>query len=314
MRNKILALCGGIGGSKLAFGLSKVLSSEELFFLVNTGDDFIHYNLKICPDLDTLMYTLAGINDRTKGWGVQNESWKTLEKLKFLGDEPWFQLGDKDLATHLRRTSLLNEGRDLSSITLSLSNSFGVKHKILPMSETPVSTMLLTDSGRLSFQEYFVKLRCKPKVKSFEYMGKEEAKIPKLLSKLMAEDVFSGIIICPSNPYLSIDPILSIDKINQFIKQTTSPILTVSPIINNESVKGPTSKIMKELGEESSVKTIADHYKDITDLLMIDTKDRKSISGIHSIQVKTDSIYMQTNDDKISLAKSCLDILQSEGV
>ena len=314
MRNKILALCGGIGGSKSAFGLSKVLSSEELFFLVNTGDDFIHYNLKICPDLDTLMYTLAGINDRTKGWGLQNESWKTLKKLKLLGDDPWFKLGDKDLATHLRRTSLLNEGRDLSSITLSLSKSFGVKHKIFPMSETPISTMLLTDSGRLSFQEYFVKFRCKPKVESFEYIGKEEAKIPKLLSNLMAEDIFSGIIICPSNPYLSIDPILSIDKIKQFIKQTASPILTVSPIINNESVKGPTSKIMKELGEESSVKTIADHYKDITDLLIIDTKDRKNTSGIHSMKIKTESIYMKTNDDKISLAKSCLDILQSEGI
>jgi len=314
MKSKILALCGGIGGSKLAFGLSKILPPEKLFFLVNTGDDFIHHNLKICPDLDTLMYTLAEINDKVKGWGIQNESWNTMESLKALGAESWFQLGDKDLATHLRRTSLLNEGKNLSYITQYLSKLLGVKHKIFPMSETPVSTMLITDLGRLSFQEYFVKLGCKPKVKSLEYIGKEKAQIPRSLNRIMLEDLFSGIIICPSNPYLSIDPILSIDKINKYLTKTTSPILTVSPIINNESIKGPTSKIMKELGKDSSIKTISDHYEELTDILIVDKKDRNNFSEINSVHIETGSIYMESNDDKISLAKRCLEILEGVSV
>ena len=314
MKTKILALCGGIGGAKLAFGLSKILSTEKLILLVNTGDDFIHHNLKICPDIDTVMYTLAEINDKVNGWGIQNETWNTLESLKKLGADSWFQLGDKDLATHLRRTSLLNEGKKLSFITQHLSSFFGVNHKIFPMSETPVSTMLITDFGRLSFQEYFVKLRCKPKVKSLEYVGREEAKIPKSLDKMILENLFSGIIICPSNPYLSIDPILSINKIKKYLKETTSPVLVVSPIINNKSVKGPTSKIMKELGKDPSVQTIADHYQEITDVLMIDNKDLNNISKINSMSVETDSIYMGDNVKKISLAKRCLELLEGMSV
>ena len=216
MKRAILAICGGIGGAKLAFGLSKVLPPEELVFLVNTGDDFTYLNFQISPDLDTVMYTLAGVNDPKRGWGLKNETWKSLKALKEYGVDTWFQLGDKDLATHIQRTQLLEEGKKLSEVTKLLCTSLGVEHLIIPMSESPVRTLVTTDKGKLAFQEYFVKFRCKPKVKKISYIGSNTAEIPKVLKKLIDENRFSGVIICPSNPYLSIDPILSIPELKLF--------------------------------------------------------------------------------------------------
>ncbi|MCH2264618.1 MAG: 2-phospho-L-lactate transferase [SAR86 cluster bacterium] len=312
MKSGILAICGGIGGAKLAFGLSKVLPPEELVYLVNTGDDFTYLNFQISPDLDTLMYTLAEVNDPERGWGLKNETWKNLKALKEYGVDTWFQLGDKDLATHIRRTQLLDEGKKLSEVTKLLCTSLGVKHLIIPMSESPVRTIVTTDKGKLAFQEYFVKFQCKPKVKKISYIGSNKAEIPKVLKKLIDENRFSGVIICPSNPYLSIDPILSIPELNLFLSERNMPVLAVSPIINNASIKGPTSKIMKEMNIEPSVKSIADHYSGLTDILMVDYKDKENIPRLDSVSFVFDSIYMETSSQKINLATKCLEALEGK--
>ena len=310
MKQKILALCGGVGGAKLAYGLSQLTTPKEIVFLVNTGDDFIHLDLHISPDLDTVMYTLAGVNDPKKGWGVKEETWNALGSLKKYGLDTWFQLGDKDLATHIRRTQLLKEGLKLSEVTRNLSSQLGLKHNILPMSESPVQTMIQTDQGKLSFQEYFVKHKCDPKIEKIEFLGSEVAEVPTSLEELIKDDKFTGIIICPSNPYLSVDPILSINKIRTFLLETNIPILAVSPIIDNDSIKGPTAKIMDEMKIETSIKTIAAHYSELINILVIDQKDKDNQANIGSIDYLVDSIYMRNNEDKVSLAKVCLEELR----
>jgi len=310
MKQKTLVLCGGVGGAKLAYGLSKLTAPEEIVFLVNTGDDFIHLDLYISPDLDTVMYTLAGVNDPKKGWGVEEETWNALGSLKKYGLDTWFQLGDKDLATHIRRTQLLKEGLKLSEVTRNLSSQLGLKHKILPMSESPVQTMIQTDQGKLSFQEYFVKHKCVPKIENINFLESEVAEIPTALEELIRGNKFTGVIICPSNPYLSVDPILSIDKIKTFLLETKIPILAVSPIIDNDSIKGPTAKIMEEMKIEPSVDAIAAHYSGLINILVIDKKDKGNQANISSIDYLVESIYMKNNEDKISLAKVCLEELR----
>ena len=310
MKQKILALCGGVGGAKLAYGLSQLITPEEIVFLVNTGDDFIHLDLYISPDLDTVMYTLAGVNDPNKGWGVKEETWNALGSLKKYGLDTWFQLGDKDLATHIRRTQLLKKGLKLSEVTRNLSSQLGLKHNILPMSESPVQTMIQTDQGKLSFQEYFVKHKCNPKIEKINFLGSEVAEIPTSLEEQIKDDKFTGVIICPSNPYLSVDPILSINKIRTFLLETKIPILAVSPIIDNDSIKGPTAKIMDEMNIEPSVNAIAAHYSELINILVIDQKDKDNQANIGSIHYLVDSIYMKNNEDKVSLAKVCLEELR----
>ena len=310
MKQKTLVLCGGVGGAKLAYGLSKLTAPEEIVFLVNTGDDFIHLDLYISPDLDTVMYTLDGVNDPKKGWGVEEETWNALGSLKKYGLDTWFQLGDKDLATHIRRTQLLKEGHKLSEVTRNLSSQLGLKHKILPMSESPVQTMIQTDQGKLSFQEYFVKHKCVPKIENINFLESEVAEIPTALEELIRGNKFTGVIICPSNPYLSVDPILSIDKIKTFLLESKIPILAVSPIIDNDSIKGPTAKIMEEMKIEPSVDAIAAHYSGLINILVIDKKDKDNQANISSIDYLVESIYMENNEDKVSLAKVCLEELR----
>ena len=310
MQSKVLVLCGGVGGGKLAYGLSKIMSPEDIVFLVNTGDDFIHFDLNISPDLDTVMYTLAGLNDPKKGWGLRDETWKNLESLKEYGVDTWFKLGDKDLATHIRRTQLLKDGKKLSDVTRSLSQSLGVQHIILPMSEKPIQTIVKTDQGELAFQEYFVKYQCTPKVKEISNVGCETAEVPIYLKELINKNKFSGVIICPSNPYLSVDPILSINEIKTFLLETDIPILAVSPIIANDSIKGPTSKIMREMNIDPSVESIAQHYSGLIDVLVIDHKDTSCQPVTDSMTYVTDSIYMSNSEEKISLATNCLEQLK----
>ena len=307
MQGKVLALCGGVGGAKLAYGLSKVVPPEEIVFLVNTGDDFIHFDLNISPDLDTVMYTLAELNDPKKGWGLRDETWNNLESLKEYGVDTWFKLGDKDLATHIRRTQLLKDGKKLSDVTKSLSQSLGVQHIILPMSEKPIQTIVKTDQGELAFQEYFVKYQCAPKVKKISNVGCETAEVPIYLKELINKNKLSGVIICPSNPYLSVDPILSINEIKTFLLETSIPILAISPIIANDSIKGPTSKIMREMKINPSVESIAQHYSELIDVLVIDHKDANCQPMTDSMTFIVDSIYMSNSEDKISLATNCLE-------
>jgi len=310
MQGKVLALCGGVGGAKLAYGLSKIVPPEDIVFLVNTGDDFIHFDLNISPDLDTVMYTLAELNDPKKGWGLRDETWNNLESLKEYGVDTWFKLGDKDLATHIRRTQLLKDGKKLSDVTRSLSQSLGVRHTILPMAENPVQTIVKTDQGDLTFQEYFVKYQCAPKVKKISNVGSETAEVPIYLKELINKNKFSGVIICPSNPYLSVDPILSINEIKTFLLETDIPILAVSPIIANDSIKGPTSKIMREMNIDPSVESIAQHYSGLIDVLVIDHKDTSCQPITDSMTYVADSIYMSNSEEKISLATNCLEQLK----
>lgn len=309
MKKKYLALCGGIGGAKLAYGLSKKLSSDELIFIVNTGDDFIHFDLNISPDIDTLIYTLTNMNDHTRGWGIKDETWEFMRILDRIKEDTWFQLGDKDLMTHIKRSFLIKEGGLFSEVITKIAVDFNVNYSIFPMSEIPVSTILETDIGILSFQEYFVKHKCHPAIKEINFRNSINAKVPDSLLQKMQENYFSGIIICPSNPYLSIDPILSVKDIRDFLINRKCPAIAVSPIIKNRAIKGPTVKIMEELDLQVSIDTILDHYKDMIDILLVDHEDKLSFSGRENIQIEFDEILMTDTKTKITLAEACLNLL-----
>ena len=306
MTRTILTLCGGIGGAKLVYGLSQIIPDENLINVVNTGDDFIHYGLNISPDLDTVTYTLAGINDKKKGWGVEKETWAFLNQLKLFEGEDWFQLGDRDLATHIIRTTLLQQGKSLSEVTNFLKSKLGVNNLVVPMSETPVRTLIQTNEGLLSFQEYFVKKKCEPQVLSIEFSGCEEAQLPPILEKLIESKGIEGVIICPSNPFLSIDPILSIKPLKDFLINRNFKVLAISPYIKNDSIKGPSAKIAYELNKEPSPVLIDKHYEEIADALVIDHED-KGLKEEIKMQTYVESIVMRNNKDKQHLAKFCIE-------
>src|SRR6185503_2850541 len=253
IKMKIVALAGGVGGAKLAHGLAQILPPEDLTVIVNTGDDFEHYGLNICPDLDTVCYTLAGLANPTTGWGRINESWNVIENISKLGGPAWFRLGDQDLGTHLERTRRLKGGESLSQITKDFCKAWGIGHTVLPMSDQPVRTIVETEAGELAFQEYFVHHRCEPKVKGFRFEGADRAEaVPEAKAALQSAD---AVVICPSNPWVSIDPILKIIPIKN------KPVYAVSPIIGGETVKGPAAKMYRELGIEPSALAVANHYR-----------------------------------------------------
>jgi LPPG:FO 2-phospho-L-lactate transferase len=257
----VVALAGGVGGAKLVDGLSRVIPPENLTIIVNTGDDFEHLGLKICPDLDTVCYTLAGLANPETGWGRVEETWNTLESLAKLDAPTWFQLGDKDLATHLERTRRMRDGQPLSQVTRSFCQAWGVKSTVLPMSDDLVPTQVFTDEGEMPFQEYFVHRQCKPSVRGFRFEGVEGSHAADgVVDALAAADL---IIICPSNPWVSIDPILAIPEIMQamtFEPKSQRVLVAVSPIIGGETVKGPASKMLSELGIKPSALAEENHY------------------------------------------------------
>ena len=307
---KIIALSGGVGGAKLCLGLYQIYEPEELYFITNTGDDFLYLGFYISPDVDTLVYTLAGVNNTKTGWGRIDETWKTHNVLGELGADNWFKLGDKDLALHLYRSKALRNGEGLTSITQDIANRFHIKATVLPMSDHMIQTVIDTNKGLLSFQEYFVKQASKPKIKSISFKSKNPEPTAEVTETLMDPDL-KGIIICPSNPYLSIDPILSIEKIRRSIAESKKPRVAVSPLINGQSVKGPTTKIMDELGLKTNVLTIAQHYKDYVDGIVIDTSDQGYIGQIESmgIHVKLSNIMMNNDDDKKRVAEDVINFI-----
>ena len=307
---KIIALSGGVGGAKLCLGLHQICEPEELYFIANTGDDFLYLGFYISPDVDTLVYTLAGVNNTKTGWGRTDETWKTHNVLGELGADNWFKLGDKDLALHLYRSKALRNGEGLTSITQDIANRFHIKATVLPMSDHMIQTVIDTNKGLLSFQEYFVKQASKPKIKSISFKSNNPEPTAEVTETLMDPDL-KGIIICPSNPYLSIDPILSIEKIRRSIAESKKPRVAVSPLINGQSVKGPTTKIMDELGLEANVLTIAQHYKDYVDGIVIDTSDQGYIGQIESmgIHVKLSNIMMNNDDDKKRVAEDVINFI-----
>jgi LPPG:FO 2-phospho-L-lactate transferase len=302
----VVALCGGVGGAKLALGLYRVLPPDALTVVVNTGDDFDHLGLRICPDLDTVLYTLAGIEHPEQGWGRRDETWTMMRIVESLGEESWFKLGDGDAALHIVRTHRLRNGWSLSDTIREFKTRFGVTADIIPMTESRVETRLDTDDGDLAFQEYFVKRRCEPRVRSIRFVGAADAApTPGILSAL-ASEALEAIVLCPSNPYLSVDPILSVPGLRAALERRRAPLVAVSPLIAGQAVKGPAAKIMSELGVDSSPVAIAAHYAGLIDALVIDAVDTGAAGGL-SIPVFSAATMMRTLEDRMRLAHFVLD-------
>jgi len=302
---KVVALAGGVGGAKLVDGLAALLSPADLSVIVNTGDDFEYLSLKISPDLDTVCYTLADLANPKTGWGRQGDSWITHHEIAKINGPDWFQLGDKDLATHLVRSRRLDNGERLSEITRDFCEIWGVRHPVYPMSDDPVRTIVNTADGRaLGFQEYFVQLGCKPVVRSFDFSGSTKAKpVSDALTDLKGCDV---IILAPSNPWVSIDPILSVAGYREIL--STKPVVAVSPLIGGKALKGPAGKIVRELGHEPSASVVADHYRDFLTGFVFDEHDSSELEKIERwriIPLVTD-ILMKDRPDRIRLAQEIL--------
>lgn len=298
---RVLALSGGVGGAKLSLGLQSVLGGESLTVVVNTGDDFWHLGLRICPDLDTTLYTLGGVAEPAQGWGRAQETFSVLAELEHRGFDSWFRLGDRDLALHLERTRRWREGESLTSITAALARAYGVTCRIWPMSDTPIATRVSTDQGLLDFQEYFVRRRCVPRVAQLDFVGAESAQLsPELLSELH-EAPPELIVICPSNPWLSVDPILAVPGMRAQLRALGVPIVAVSPLVDGRAVKGPTDKLMRELGLTVNHAAIATHYAGFIDGLIVDRED-SMISGA----VRVAPTLMRDAADREALAREVL--------
>ena len=307
----VVALSGGVGGAKLALGLSLCLDAAELTIVANTADDFTHLGLRICPDLDTVMYTLAEINNRAVGWGQQDETWHCLDALTNLGAESWFRLGDRDLATHLVRSEKLQSGETLSDVTTYLCQRLHIAHRLVPMSDQAVSTQVDTDEGRLSFQHYFVRERCEPQVTGFEFEGMETARPSPGFQTALVDSADNGdgpIVICPSNPFVSVEPMLRLTGVRETLRDSHRPVIAVSPIVGGEALKGPAAKMMSELGIEQSAASVASYYGDLIDGFVIDTLDAELQTAIEQIGIPTivTNTVMVTLADRIQLAEDVL--------
>jgi LPPG:FO 2-phospho-L-lactate transferase len=301
----VLALCGGIGGAKLALGLARALDPGKLTVLVNTGDDFEHLGLRVSPDLDTVLYTLGGVADPERGWGRAEETWNFMSAVRQLGAESWFQLGDRDLAMHVERTRYLRAGGSLTDFVAQAAGRLGIDTHVLPMTDDDVRTIVETDEGTFDFQRYFVEHRCRPRVQSLWFAGASRTRISASVSRAIC-DASRAIVICPSNPYLSIGPILAVPGVRKALQQVTVPIVAVSPIIGGEAVKGPTAKIMAELGRAVGNVSIAAHYHGLIDGLIVDATDAHEANGIAVPVYSTDTL-MRDLADRIRLAREAVE-------
>ena len=310
--NGLCVLSGGVGGAKLVLGLSQVLNNDDFMTIVNTGDDFVHLGLQICPDIDTLIYTLAELVDQERGWGLKDESWNFLDKTKLLGGESWFNLGDKDLATHVHRTQRLAKGEDLTSITKNLASSFGVEAKIVPMTNDLVSTVVETREGDLAFQHYFVRDRCLPIVKRFRFEGIKSSVINPSIKEYGEENNKSAVLLAPSNPFVSIDPIIGVPGMTEELVTMKGPKIAISPIINSKAIKGPAAKMMQELGIPSTSIEVTNHYKGLIDAVVIDHADAALSEKIEDMGIKVfvTNTVMHSLKEKITLANECLNFIE----
>ena len=305
-----VALCGGVGGAKLALGLAHVLPADKLTIIVNTGDDFEHLGLHISPDIDTVLYTLAGHSNAEQGWGLAGETWNFMAALERLGGPTWFRLGDQDLATHVERTGRLKRGETLTAVTDHLRRRLGVAPAMLPMTDASVATFVITEAGRLSFQSYFVERQCRPRVTSIEFQGAATAEPTAAALAALARPDLAGLIICPSNPWLSVDPMLAIPGWRQVLLDLAVPRVAVTPIVGGRAIKGPTAKIMGELGLEVSAKTVAAHYRGLIDGYVLDDADAAQSADLGLPAVAAPTI-MRTLDDRIRLARTTLAFCRS---
>jgi LPPG:FO 2-phospho-L-lactate transferase len=301
----IVALAGGVGGARLAVGLASVLPPRRLALVVNTGDDFEHLGFAISPDLDTVMYTLAGVGNAVTGWGRAQETWNFMSELGQLGGETWFRLGDRDLAVHVLRTLALRRGVSLSEITRVLATRLGIRHPVIPMTDSPLRTRVRTDRGELAFQDYFVRRGCRPRVRGFRFAGSRKARVPPVLQRIMRSGEVRAAVICPSNPYVSIAPILSIPEIRHWIKGRTFPVIAVSPIVGGAALKGPAAKMMRELGAEPTALGVVRHHGSSVDAWVIDQQDAKLQHAIEregKVVIVTDTI-MSDRGKSVKLAR-----------
>jgi LPPG:FO 2-phospho-L-lactate transferase len=302
----VLALSGGVGGAKLGLGLSRVLPPGNLTIVANTGDDFDHLGLHISPDLDTLTYVLAGIDNPQTGWGRRDETWSFMAALAEIGGETWFRLGDRDLALHVERTRRLKAGEMLTQITADVTRRLGIASRILPMSDDPVRTRVRTREGLLDFQRYFVELRCVPEVSGFVFEGAERATPQGEVLQALRDPGLHAVVICPSNPFISIDPILAIPGLRAALAATAAPVIAVSPIIAGRAVKGPTAKMMAELGLKVDSLTVAAHYAGLIDGYVMDETDSR-VAALLDLPVETTHTLMQSLGDREALARTVLD-------
>ena len=304
---KVCVLAGGVGGAKLASGLQDVLPPGDLSVVVNTADDFDLWGLRICPDLDTVMYTLAGISNPDTGWGIADEKFETLNMLESYGEEAWFKLGDRDLATHILRTSRMRSGETLTEVTAGLSGALAVESAVLPMSDDPVSTILDTPEGRLEFQEYFVRRGQRDEVLGIELRGIEDAgPTERVLAAISEAD---AIVLCPSNPVVSVGPILALPRITEALASSSVPKVAVSPIVGGRALKGPADKMLASLGHEVSATGVARIYEGLLDGMVVDRTDEDERAGIEALGMRvllTQSV-MREAEDRARLASETLE-------
>lgn len=303
--NKILAITGGVGGAKLALGLAKILDPEQILFAVNVGDDFEHLGLHISPDIDSLTYALAEENNQELGWGRAGETWQFIDTLGSLGGEDWFRLGDKDMALHTRRSQLLGQGASLTEATAEITQRMGIKHTVAPVSDDPIRTVVQSDLGELAFQHYFVREQCAPAVSGFRFDGIQDATLNPTITEWLAN--CDGIIICPSNPFVSVAPVV---EVNGFLDAAASiPTIAVSPIVAGTAIKGPAAKMMQELNIPATAVAVAEHYQrhypSLLDGFVIDESDSERLDDITLPTVATQSV-MTSLEDRIAVAERCL--------
>jgi len=298
---EIVALTGGVGGAKLALGLDRLFPAGRLACVANTGDDFDHLGLRICPDVDTLMYTLAGCSDPERGWGRANETWTFMRVLESLGGPDWFRLGDGDLAVHVERTHRLRAGESLTAVTARLARALGIGTLILPMTDQSVATQVLTSAGKLDFQDYFVARRAEPRITGIQFSGHESAQLTQAVCSALASPGLQAIVLCPSNPWLSMDPILSVPGMGAALRSAGVPVVAVCPLIAGQSIKGPTAKIMSELGIEANPPPIALHYPRVIDGPVIDPADA-SWAELCAMPTRVTPTLMRSLEDRKQLA------------
>jgi LPPG:FO 2-phospho-L-lactate transferase len=304
----ILALSGGVGGAKLAAGLAAVLPPGQLTIAVNTGDDFEHLGLTVCPDIDSVVYALVGLNDEARGWGAAGETWQAMARLGALGEAQWFQLGDRDLAMHIVRSWRLRAGESLSDVTARLTGALGIAPRVVPMSDTAVRTQLETDQGWLDFQHYFVREQCRPVARAIRFVGSPGAAMSPGLAEALARPDLAAVILCPSNPFLSVDPILSVDGMREALAARKVPFVAVSPLVGGAALKGPLAKLLGELGASCDNRAIAAHYSGMLDHLLIDHSDARDAEGLRElgVSVTITATVMRTAEDRKGLAREAL--------
>lgn len=304
-KDRVLALSGGVGGAKLALGLRNIVPPGRLTVVANTGDDFEHLGLHVSPDVDTLLYTLAGLANPETGWGRGDETWTFMAALATLGGETWFRLGDGDLAVHVERTRRLRAGEPLSSIIGDFADRLGVRAAIVPMTDDRVRTRVRTSDGWLDFQRYFVEQQCRPKITDFMYDGAATAKPHPDFVAAITDPALRAIVICPSNPFISIEPILALPGVRQALRAATAPVVAVAPIIGGEAVKGPTAKMMRELGLKVGAESVADRYGDLLDGYIVDDRDSSLVAKLRIPSIATNAL-MVSLADREQLAKMTL--------